>query len=141
MFGQITDLPSPEALRQNVSYVAKKFDINEKELLSASESVEIKDYEQIMAAAKICEACVSYIMLNDILAKTEDMIIKEAERYVERIYYLIRKYNKNSDKPYELSASIGFEFCREGMDLLVCMHEADKKMYAIKSAKKNSRKD
>lgn len=66
---------------------------------------------------------------------------KEAERYVERIYYLIRKYNKNSDKPYELSASIGFEFCREGMDLLVCMHEADKKMYAIKSAKKNSRKD
>lgn len=64
---------------------------------------------------------------------------QEAERYVERIYYLIRKYNKSSDKPYELSASIGFEYCREGMDLLVCMHEADKKMYAIKQAKKLAR--
>ena len=83
MFGQITDLPSVEALRQNASDVAKRFDINEEKLLAASESVELKDYEQIMAAAKICEACVSYIMLNDILEKTEDRIIKEAEKYVD----------------------------------------------------------
>lgn len=65
---------------------------------------------------------------------------KEADRYVEIIENLVKSYNNNSGKPYKLSVSIGYEYCREGMDLLVCMHEADKKMYAIKRAKKEKNK-
>jgi len=64
----------------------------------------------------------------------------EALQWDRDIQSEIAEYNKHSDKPYELSASIGFYYCRKGMNMLACMREADKRMYQEKKTKKHARK-
>lgn len=59
--------------------------------------------------------------------------------YIESINKAIEQYNNVSGKPYELSVSIGYEYCHKGMDMLGCMHQADKRMYESKKAKKKNR--
>lgn len=83
MFGQISDLPSDEALRQNVSDVCREYSLDEEKFLEAARDIKIKSYENIMSAAKIFEACISYIILNDMLEGTEDKIITESEKYID----------------------------------------------------------
>jgi hypothetical protein len=60
-------LPSDEALRQNVSDVCREYSLDEEKFLEAARDIKIKSYENIMSAAKIFEACISYIILNDML--------------------------------------------------------------------------
>ena len=83
MFGQISDLPDKETLRQNVSEISKEYGLDEAKLLRASKDIKLKSYEDIMSAAKIFEACISYIILNDMLGKAEDKIITESEKYID----------------------------------------------------------
>ena len=64
----------------------------------------------------------------------------EALKWEQDIQREIAEYNANSTKPYELSASIGFYYCRKGMNMLACMREADKRMYQEKKEKKHARK-
>lgn len=63
----------------------------------------------------------------------------EAEEVSAKIEAAIAAYNETSGKPYQLSVSIGYEFCQQGTELLNCVHNADKKMYESKRLKKNSR--
>ena len=63
----------------------------------------------------------------------------EAVEWEAAVQKEIAEYNERSDKPYELSASIGFYYCRKGMNMLTCMREADKRMYQEKRTKKHSR--
>lgn len=63
----------------------------------------------------------------------------DASEYIEKIDAAVTNYNADSGKPYELSVSIGYEYCRKGMDMLACMHQADKRMYEAKKAKKKNR--
>lgn len=58
---------------------------------------------------------------------------------LSRIYTKIDVYNLSSHKPWELSASIGYAFCRKGSTLLFAMQQADKNMYQEKRGKKNTR--
>jgi diguanylate cyclase (GGDEF)-like protein len=64
----------------------------------------------------------------------------EAQQWADDVQKEILEYNGRSDKPYELSASIGFYYCRKGMNMLACMREADKRMYQEKKEKKHARK-
>ena len=83
MFGQISDLPTKEALRQNISAVCKRYNLDEAKLLRASQRIKLKSYEDITAAAKVFEACISYIILNDMLEDTQERIITESEKYID----------------------------------------------------------
>lgn len=65
---------------------------------------------------------------------------EDAVNYIASVKNSINEFNASAGKVYELSASEGYEYCREGMNLLTCIHSADQKMYAIKSTKKNARK-
>ncbi|MBR6364635.1 MAG: GGDEF domain-containing protein [Lachnospiraceae bacterium] len=64
----------------------------------------------------------------------------EALQWEKDVQAEIAEYNERSDKPYKLSASIGFYYCRKGMNMLACMREADKRMYQQKKTKKHARK-
>ncbi len=83
MFGQISDLPTREALNQNISYVCKEYGLDAEEFLRAAKSIRLKRYDTIMHAAKIFEACVSYIILNEMLTPEEDKIIARSEAYIQ----------------------------------------------------------
>lgn len=65
---------------------------------------------------------------------------QDAENTIKTINSRVEQFNAVSNKPYPLSVSIGYEYCEKGMDMLACMHQADKKMYEIKVAKKKNRR-
>lgn len=83
MFGQISDLPTRETLSQNIIDTCKRYELNESEFLRAARSIRLKSYDSIMAAAKIFEACISYIILNEMLLPEHDKIIIESIEYID----------------------------------------------------------
>lgn len=62
------------------------------------------------------------------------------ESRVAAIRQAIKRFNEREDKPYELSASIGYARCDQCVPLLSCLQQADKNMYQEKSGKKHTRK-
>ena len=64
---------------------------------------------------------------------------EEVREFISRIRTKIDVYNLSSHKPWELSASVGYAFCRKGSTLLFAMQQADKNMYQEKRGKKNTR--
>ncbi len=58
---------------------------------------------------------------------------------ISKIRTKIEVFNLSSHKPWELSTSIGYAFCRKGSTLLFAMQQADKNMYQEKRGKKNTR--
>lgn len=63
----------------------------------------------------------------------------DAEKCIAEMQAQIKEYNRYSKKDYPLSVSVGYEYCRPNMDMLICVHEADKKMYEQKKQKKHNR--
>ena len=108
MFGQISDLPTRYALNQNISDVCRRYSIDEKDFLRVAKSIKLKKYNDIMSAAKIFEACVSYIILNEMLVPRHDRIISESERYITEnlenvtVTSLCEKLNISRTKLYEI---------------------------------------
>ncbi|MDE6517302.1 MAG: GGDEF domain-containing protein [Acetatifactor sp.] len=62
------------------------------------------------------------------------------EARIAAIRQRICRFNESEDKPYELSASIGYACCDQSVPLLNCLQQADKNMYQEKSGKKHARK-
>ena len=82
MFGQISDLPARHTLYQNVSDVCREYNLDETLFLKASKSIKLKNYDDIMSSAKIFEACISYIILNEMLIPQPDKTMLECEKYI-----------------------------------------------------------
>lgn len=55
---------------------------------------------------------------------------------IDTINEKIMEYNRDSGKPYQLSASIGYSFYYRGEELSECMKRADQRMYSEKLYKK-----
>ena len=62
---------------------------------------------------------------------------EEIENTIKEIRNKIEGYNGRKEKPYQLSASIGYACCRKGMSLLECMQLSDDRMYKEKRKKKH----
>lgn len=62
------------------------------------------------------------------------------ESRIAAIRRQIQQFNARGEKPYELSASIGYARCDQCVPLLSCLQQADKNMYQEKSGKKHARK-
>lgn len=82
MFGQISDLPSKNTLYQNISDVCREYGLDEKEFMKEAKSIKLKSYDDIMASAKIFKACVSYIILNEMLIPQFDKTMLLCEQYI-----------------------------------------------------------
>lgn len=83
MFGQISDLPSKNTVYQNVSNICRQYNLDEEEFLKASKSIKLKSHDDIMSSAKIFEACISYIILNEMLMPQFDKTMIECEKYID----------------------------------------------------------
>lgn len=62
------------------------------------------------------------------------------EARIAAIRRQIDAFNDKKEKPYELSASIGYARCDQCVPLLNCLQQADKNMYQEKSGKRLARK-
>ena len=83
MFGQISDFPTMEALTQNIVNVCREYSLDEAAFLKTALSIKLKSYDEIMASAKIFEACISYILLNEMLIPEHDRTMLECEKYID----------------------------------------------------------
>lgn len=61
---------------------------------------------------------------------------EEIENTIKIIREKISEDNCRGEKPYQLSASIGYACCRKNMSLLECMQISDERMYKEKRKKK-----
>lgn len=62
------------------------------------------------------------------------------EARIAAIRRKISEFNETQEKPYELSASIGYARCDQCVPLVNCLQQADKNMYQEKNGKKHARK-
>lgn len=83
MFGQISDLPSREVLSDNIYHFCKENGLDEKTFIASSKSIKLKKYDDIMAAAKIFEACISYIVLNEMMMPKDDKTMIKCEKFID----------------------------------------------------------
>ena len=61
---------------------------------------------------------------------------KEIERIIANVEKGIATHNEKAEKPYQLSASIGYCCCKKGMPLIECMQISDERMYNEKRKRK-----
>ncbi|MBQ2780031.1 MAG: PocR ligand-binding domain-containing protein [Clostridia bacterium] len=67
MFGQITDNAEKTALLSYIELCAQKYHLDEATLRESLQAVTYRSEEQIHAAAKILEACTSYILYRELI--------------------------------------------------------------------------
>ena len=83
MFGQITDNPDKTALYGKIEGWKEKYNLSDEELKNAIETLPFKSKEQIHSAAKIMEACTSYIILKELITPESNKIAEAAKAYIE----------------------------------------------------------
>ncbi len=83
MFGQITDNPDKENLYENIKVWSEKYGLDADALKQGVATVPYKSTEQILAAAKIMEACTSYIIYKEMIIPENDKLFVAAKNYIE----------------------------------------------------------
>ncbi len=83
MFGQITDNPDIKLLYSKIPYWSEKYNLDEKSLTESIGKITYKTHEEILAAAKIMEACTSYIMYKELITPEVNRIVEAAKAYIE----------------------------------------------------------
>lgn len=109
MFGQITDNPDKNYLYNNVENWKQKYGLDADALKNGIAAVPYKSAEQILAAAKIMEACTSYIIYKELIIPENDKIFEAAKKYIEEhldedisIEDLCLKLNVGRTRLYEI---------------------------------------
>lgn len=68
MFGQISDFDKQEDLIHNIETVLKQYNLTDSDQKNDLYNITQKSSEQILAAAKILEACTFYVLLTDMVS-------------------------------------------------------------------------
>ena len=109
MFGQITDNPDKDNLYRNIENLNQKYGLDADALKNGIAAVPYKSAEQILAAAKIMEACTSYIIYKELITPENDKIFEAAKKYIEEhlaedisIEDLCLKLNVGRTRLYEI---------------------------------------
>lgn len=109
MFGQITDDPNKEHLYEEAEGWCKNYQFDQKQLLSGIDLITCKSSEEIHAAAKIMDACTSYIHYKELITPENNRMIESAKSYIEEhlkeaddIIALCRYLRIGRTKLYEL---------------------------------------
>lgn len=109
MFGQITDCPDKEHLYKYAAKLNEKYNLDMQNLNSGINEIPYKEEQQILAAAKIMEACTSYIIYKELIKPEHNKIIESAKLYIEEhlneeinIEFLCSELNVGRTKLYEI---------------------------------------
>ncbi len=83
MFGQITDNSDKSNLYDKTKIWAEKYNLDVNALRQGIANIPYRSDEQIHAAAKIMEACTSYIIYKELITPENDKIFDAAKAYIE----------------------------------------------------------
>lgn len=109
MFGQIIDNPDKTDLFSKIPIWNENYGIDTDSLKSNINDITYKTDEEIKAAAKIMEACTSYIIYKELIIPENDKILESAKTYIEEhldqdieIETLCKILNVGRTKLYEI---------------------------------------
>ena len=137
MFGQITDNPDKTALYNKALLFADMYELDSKKLVSSIDSISYKNSEEILAAAKIMEACTSYIIYKELITPESNKIFETAKNYIENHL----GDNLGID---ELCSALGigrtrlYEIFRNELKMGISKYILRRRMHKAKSLLKNS---
>ncbi len=83
MFGQITDNPDKSEIFSRVQKLSNELKFDTAKLTRGIDSISYKTSEQIQSAAKIMEACTSYIINRELITPENNKIFEGAKAYIE----------------------------------------------------------
>ncbi len=83
MIGQITDNQNRDKLYSKLPVWSQKYGFDANELKDAVDKVSYKSQDEILAAAKLMEACTSYIVYKELITPEHNRIIKAAKSYID----------------------------------------------------------
>lgn len=83
MFGQITDKENKDELYGGLDFWQENCDLDKTSLSNAIDKIPYKSNDEIHAAAKIMEACTSYIIYKELITPESDKILEAAKLYIE----------------------------------------------------------
>lgn len=83
MLGQIINCENREGLYKSIEILNEKYGIDKDALKSSIDAISYKSQEEISAAAKIMEACTSYIVYKELITPEHSKILKAAKEYID----------------------------------------------------------
>jgi len=137
MFGQITDIADQAELVRKLQLICSEHRIGEKFEDSQAASVTYKSREQIMAAAKILEACTFYVLLKK-------MIFLEKQQFVNRLNLFIEKHIaedisvKNLCSEFQISRSKLYEVSNQYLGIGIAEYIKEKRIRKAKDCLRNT---
>lgn len=139
MFGQVTDNSNRADFFREIIKYCTDYGIPEQDVSRFVGEIKYTDNERILAAAKILEACMSYIMLKELITPENDRIFVEAKEYIE---------NHLSDplEIYEICAHLGisrtklYEIFRKEANIGVSEYIRKRRMHKGKKLLRDTKK-
>lgn len=109
IFGQITDNPDKTALYKSLPLLRDNYGINIDALEKGINNISYKSNEHILAAAKIMEACTSFIIYKELITPDSNKILESVKSYIDNhlgedieIEILCKEFNIGRTKLYEI---------------------------------------
>lgn len=137
MFGQISDISSREELFTNLRNVCEKYQIYQPGYEEAFSKIKYKGHEQILAAAKILEACTFYVLLKE-------MVFMEKEQFLHKLNLYIMGHIsedisvKDLCNVFKVSRSRLYEAAKQYLGVGIAEYIKQKRIEAAKDYLKNS---
>ncbi len=138
MFGQMTDNSEKEDVAKELIKYCADYGIPKTDVIHCIEEIKYTDNKRILAAAKILEACMSYIMLKELITPENDRIFLEAKEYIE-------EHLSESLEIYGICAHLGisrtklYEIFRKEANLGVSEYIRKRRMHKAKKLLKNTK--
>lgn len=82
MFGQITDVRNKKALIESLCELCGEH-MPEDTICEMAQKIKYKSNKQILAAAKILEACTSYILHRELVKPAKKQILERIDKYID----------------------------------------------------------
>ncbi len=111
MIGQIIDDKEQINALKGFFQICNQYNISSDEYFTAIDNITYCSKEQILAAAKILEACTFYVLFKDLISIEKDRFIYQLNHYIDQhihddisVQQLCEEFNIGRTKLYEISS-------------------------------------
>lgn len=137
MLGQITDYENKEKLYALAETIAKKHSLDSVKLRNSVSKITYKTAEEISAAAKIMEACTSYIYLKELVLPENNRIIEAGKKYIAENLSTPLDINKMCNE-LGVGRTKLYELCRRHLNMGVAEYVKQQRLHEGKKLLKTT---
>ena len=83
MFGQVLDTEGKKNIVEHLTKICERYHLKEQDIFPSMIEMEFKKEEQILAAAKILEACNYYVLGKELVSEQKEKFIEQLDYYIE----------------------------------------------------------